>query len=482
MNSRMLLSFILLLNCLPVTLQAAEPIQKNKRNLVTDEPRRKKGKPEAAAEYVPTIRPTDGQHLALSMGKLTHETWEGPFVIWALGSSYTNMLGKGEFWKQEIPKRFPNAPPIVFRKMVGNSCPWQYLQGWARHLVVPDQPDLVIVYTIGKPADLDNLLAELRTQTTSDIIVPSIHWRERDSKLWGTSENAVDQDVAAVRKVCHKYGVEFVENRRDWAGYLKANKLPLDALLKDAVHQSEYGAQIINRNMLAHFRRPKKYSYEPDERQRLVVSTTITKTGSIKAQFVGTRIDLHGKTSPNGGTFKVLIDGKPANQNESFLMTYVQPDAKNSRKRFGKSPTVPRDAAPHGITLGNEGDKITPQTWTIVMTSDKGDYQLTGDRTGADGEGNAFNHFVSDSGQIVIEPDLWRRAERNRTGDRFTFDVKRAVMNEISFDGKPNAKFSVRAAQMLTNDEHTIELVPIKKGPTAFSHLEAFQPPFQTAR
>ena len=222
---KLFFSFICLL-FIPIFLPA-EPAAKRKRV--------SKGKPEGAADYEAKISPTHGQHLALTIQKL-EDGFEPdrPFLIWALGSSYTNMLGNGEAWKTEIPKRFPNAPKIEYRKMVGNSCPWQYLRGWARQLVIPDQPDLVITYTIGKPEDLEKLIIELRTHITADIIVPSIHWRERDQELWGKSENAKDQNVSAVRNICRKHRVEFVESRRGWAEYLKANNLPIPALLKDA--------------------------------------------------------------------------------------------------------------------------------------------------------------------------------------------------------------------------------------------------------
>lgn len=479
MTRSVLVSFTLLAVCLLGTSHAAKPVQKPKRNLVTDEPRKTKGKPDGAAEYVATVRPSDGQHLALTMQKLENGiSPKRPFLIWALGSSYTNMLGNGAFWKQEIPKRFPNAPPIVFRKMVGNSCPWQYLQGWARHLVVPDQPDLVLIYTIGKPADLEKVIVELRTHTTADIIVPSIHWRQRDAKLWGKSENAADQNVAAVREVCRRHSVEFVESRRDWAEYLKANNLPLDSLLKDAVHQSEYGAEIINRNILAHFQKPETFTYKPEDRERRIQA--VKKDDGSSVSFVGTRVDLHGTRSAKGGTFKVMIDGKPAGQTDAFLMSYVQPDENNSRERFGKSPTVPRDTAPHAITPGKD---ISPQTWTIVMTSDKGDFKLTGSKAGDDGEGNAFKRFESNSGQIVIEPELWRRAERNRTGDRFTFDVKRATQSTVSFNGNDGEPFTIRLAQMLTNGQHSIALVPVAGGgldsAVAITAFEVFQPPLR---
>ena len=458
-------------------LHAAEsktPTREPKRNLTTDEPRTPKGKPDGAPDYVPKTGPTDGQHLALTMQKLENGIDPPrPFLVWALGSSYCNMLGNGEAWKTEIPKRFPKAPPIEYRKMVGNSCPWQYLRGWARHLVIPDQPDLVLIYTIGNPSDLEKLIIELRTHTTADIIVPSIHWRERDQRLWGSSENAADQDVAAVREVCRKYDVEFVENRRDWGEYLKANNLPIPSLLKDAVHQSDYGARIINANIMAHLHHPEKFSYEPSSREQRIRPQRDGR-GVIHATFAGSRIDLIGTKSPGGGTFKVLLDGKPADQVDAFLMTYVQPGTKNSREPAGRSPTVPRDSSPHGITLGKN---LVPQNWTIEMTSDAGDFELTGSVTGPDGKGNATKPFTSVSGQIIIEPELWRRAERNRQGDCFTFEVRRCVAPEVSFQGIAGERLAVRLAQMLPNTTHTLELRPVKAGEAGIERFDTYSPP-----
>ncbi|MBL9133268.1 MAG: hypothetical protein JNG86_18805 [Verrucomicrobiaceae bacterium] len=80
-------------------------------------------------------------------------------------------------------------------------------------------------------------------------------------------------------------------------------------------------------------------------------------------------------------------------------------------------------AQPHGITLGQ---RIVPQTWTVVMTSDSGDYTLAGSVTSLDGNGNVFKPFTSASNQIVIEPDLWPR-----TGDRFTLEVNATVLDII---------------------------------------------------
>ncbi|MDF1659860.1 MAG: SGNH/GDSL hydrolase family protein [Verrucomicrobiales bacterium] len=445
----------------------------SKRSLVTDEPVFSMGKPEGAPEYVAKVDPKAGQHFALTLDKLQNgfET-DRPFLIWAIGSSYTNMLGSGEFWQREIPKRFPNAPEIRYEKMVGNSCPWQYLRGWARHLVVPDQPDLVITYTNGKPEDLEKLIIEIQSQTTADIIVPSLHWRMRGQALWGKSESAPDQDVGAVREVCRKYGVEFVESRRDWAAYLTENNLPIESLLKDAVHQSDYGASIVNTNMFAHFQPDAPFSYDPKGRER-TIQPELKEDGSYAATFTGNRVDLIGKKSPAGGAYQILIDGKPASEVETFLMSYVLPDPGNAKVGRGSNP---RDQSPHGVGLGAG---VIPQNWKIVMTSDTGDFKIEGSVTGPDGKGNAFEAFTSDSGQIEIDPYLWRRAERNRTGDFFTFEVKRSVLDTVDFRGIEGEVLDLRLAQVLPNAEHSLELIPIEPGSGQIDFLHVFEPPLK---
>ncbi|MDF1824994.1 MAG: SGNH/GDSL hydrolase family protein [Verrucomicrobiales bacterium] len=458
--------FLTLLGLIPDRVESREA----GRSLITDEPVFSMGKPEGAAKYVAKSGPKAGQHLALTMHKLKNGLEpDRPFLIWAIGSSYTNMLGSGEFWQEEIPKRFPNAPEIRYEKMVGNSCPWQYLRGWARHLLVPDQPDLVITYTLGKPEDLEKLIVEIQSQTTADIIVPSIHWRLRGQEMWGKSENSPDQDVEAVRAVCRKYGVEFVESRRDWATYLRENDLPIEALLKDAVHQSDYGAWIVNSNIAAHFQPDSPFSYEPSSRERKI-QPQVGDEGGYTVRFTGNRIDLIGQQSPEGGRFEVFIDGRPAREIDAFLMSYVLPDPRNAKVGKGSNP---RDQSPHGVTLR---DEVIPQTWRIEMTSDRGDYRIEGSVTGPDGQGNAFEPFTSDSGQIEISPYLWRRAERNRAGDFFTFEVRRSVSDEVNFQGEDGESFVVRLAEVLPNTEHTLELRPVDGGSAQVDFFQVFEP------
>ncbi len=129
--------------------------------------------------YDVSPRPGDGKNLALSVAK-----WEGragipgkPFVIWALGSSYTAWQGDGFELIQAIRKRFPNAPPIVYRKHGGPGTPWEYVYAWIKQFVAAEQPDLIFTYTTGTLDGLDALLAETRRHSTAEIIVPSVHFK-----------------------------------------------------------------------------------------------------------------------------------------------------------------------------------------------------------------------------------------------------------------------------------------------------------------
>ena len=453
-------------------------------------------------------RPGDGKNLALTIGKLENGiSPQRPFLVWAIGSSYTNMLGLGEIPIEIIGRRFPKAPQIVYKKHVGASVTFHYIRGWARHVVIPQQPDLVLIYTIGKPEDLDTLLTELRRGTTADIIVPSIHWRMRDVPLWGKSENAADQDVESIRRVCAKHGVEFVENRREWAQHLKTHGLKIEIaaegnLLKDAVHQSEYGKLIINENIARHFARPERFAYDPLGRERrlypgqpgslgrgetiefddqwtlengsLVASAKDTR---LRVRFEGRRIDLIGRLSAKGGSVKVLVDGKPADQVDAFFTTFINVGPKNVRPERG----LVTDRAPHAVELGRN---LVPQAWTITMLDDEGNYKLEGSVTGFDGQGNNVEPFTSNSQQISVPSDMWRYARDrqgkavNKRGDIFTWKVYRTGVASIDFKGNKDEPFRVKLIQNLTNGPHVLELITTE-GKVGVDAFDVFEPPLK---
>jgi len=332
----------------------------------------------------------------------------------------------------------------------------------------------------------------------------------------GRDEDATNfANIPEMRRIGKKYGVELVENRREWAQSLRDHNMTVEVdpdhgLLLDAVHQSRYGTLVINENIVRHFATRHAYAYDPDSRERRLSVTSsepasgqesaaisgsewtlregvagATASGSrIKVRFTGNRIDLIGVASPDGGKARVLLDGLPAEAVPCFSAGPVVASANNARPKQGSLG----DIGPHGIALGTN---LVPQTWTIQVTDDQGNYGLTGGVTGADGTGNMLKPFVSHSGQISIPPELWRHGPGcvpflspwdgrivNKPGDSYTFNVSRACQPIVDFRGADGA-FRVTLFQALANRPHVLELIAAGDGKVTVKSFDVFEPPLR---
>ncbi|MEM8953428.1 MAG: hypothetical protein AAGD22_04675 [Verrucomicrobiota bacterium] len=417
-------------------------------------------------------RPGDGANLALFVEKLRNKAGSRePLLVYGIGSSYTNMLGNGERLVQWVREHFPNAPPVIYKKHVGSAVNYDFTRGWMRQLVLGERPDLVILYSGGEAEDLEKLMADFRPHSTADVMVASLHLRERDGALTEDAVNAPEWD--AVRDVALRYGCEWVDNRREWAAYLEDHGKPIEWLLKDAVHQTDHGALVINENIVRHVRGNDEPGYEAAERERFLAFDATPardgegiekgERGEVRVHFRGNRLDLVGRSGPGGGLMTVEVDGAPGGEADVFLTTLIVPGPKNHRPERGSTA----DRAPH---LALVGENVVPQQWTIRMTSDVGDYELEGSMTGLDGKGNNGEDFVSDSGQVKIPAALWRRrtepdgTHTNRKGDTFSWEVFRSAMGEISFEGSEGDLVGEVIVENLENGWHEVVLRPSERG------------------
>ncbi len=444
-------------------------------------------------------RPDDGSNLALSISKLQGKGIPGqPFVVWALGSSFTNFLGNGEDLRQKILPRFPDAPPIIYRKHVGSGTPYEFVRGWTRQFAVRDYPDLILIYTNGTPEGLEQTLRTIRQSCTADVIVPSLHFWARAKNNWRATTDTSYWDQ--IRDICKKHGVEFVENRRELADWFDSAEQNPTNILGDSVHQNELGRRLINLNIARHFAIPRSVGYNPAERERRIraawalreASSLIQTTGQwqidrdglvrssqkgarIKLTYRGNRFDILGQRVRGGGTARVSIDGVPAQEYPAFAATYIRPDKKNHTT----GGAMPGDNAPHAITLGK---KPVPQSWTIRMLDNQGAFQLTGSQAGPDGQGNNRQPFVSNTEQIVVNPDLWRNPNGNRKDDTFTFEVYRTTCETVNFEGPDGARLQQILAHSLPNKSHTVELEVRGDGPVVIDSFTIYTPPGTTDR
>jgi len=455
--------------------------------------------------YDVSPHPGDGQNLGLSVAK-----WEGkagipgkPFVIWAIGSSWTEAQRDGYGMIYAIQKNFPHAPAIEYHEHDGAGTPWDYAAGWVTQFVAAEQPDLVFTYTPGTPEGLDALLSAVRKLTTADIIVPSIHFARTSPMTPYDIENGY-VSWAKVREICKKHHAEFVEHRQEMAAYLTATGLKPDDLLWDHTHQNQHGRIRVWDDVMKHITDPGKFTYDPAALERRIPVNLATSTATEKVtlsgdwtaaeggmeskhagdkmtvHFTGNRIDVIGHKLPGGGTAHILIDGAPADQAPAFAMDYIEAKPKVWPQVLSGQPG---DHAPHTVALGKN---VVPQKWVITATSDTGDYRIDGSVTGPDGEGNVATPFVSKSGQISIDPKLWRNGRVVKegktmygtvTGDTFTFDVFRTATSNVNFEADKPEPFSEPLVQNLSNGEHTLEIVPVGDGLVDIDSCYVFQPP-----
>lgn len=179
-----------------------------------------------------------------------------------------------------------------------------------------------------------------------------------------------------------------------------------------------------------------------------------------------------GRKAPGGGTVKVLVDGIPADRAPVFLMSFIKPSQAHAWR------------IPHAVDLG---PNPLPQTWTIVMTSDVGDYRLEGSVTGSDGTGNLAQPFLSPSGQIGLNPRFWRQGRVEKKdqpveygvagGDAFAFDVYRCAVGERSFKADQPGPLVEPLVRNLSNQQHTLELITTGDGEVVIEGLYVFEPP-----
>ncbi|MBL9154383.1 MAG: SGNH/GDSL hydrolase family protein [Verrucomicrobiales bacterium] len=443
-------------------------------------------------------RPGDGAQLSGFLSKLTDPVApRQPLRVIGIGSSYTNMLGNGERLIQWIREHFPQAPPILYEKHVGSAVEFDFTRGWMRQHVLGRQPDLVILYSGGKAADLEKLLADFRSHSSADIIVASLHLREQDREI---TEATIDPpEWRAIREVARKYRCEWVDNRIEWAAYLREHRRDIPWLLKDAVHQSDHGALVINENICRHLvanpapgasaeatprsaaERLLRPGHEADGES---VSGSLDGGGKVTVRFRGSRIDLVGRRSQAGGVLEpgaIQIDGVALDEVPAFVTTVIVPGAGNHRPERGSAA----DRSPHLVRLG-EPAWLVPQRWTIRMHGDAGAYELIGSITGHDGYGHNGGDFTGRSGQITVPSELWRRrleadgeTYSNRDGDTFTWEVRRAVADRVDFaEGPEGEVFILPLADQLPRGVHTLEMGPLRGDGGEIIGFRVHEPPF----
>jgi hypothetical protein len=205
---------------------------------------------------------------------------------------------------------------------------------------------------------------------------------------------------------------------------------------------------------------------------------------TLQLRFEGNRVDViaaHVKGPLKTGTAKILIDGKPPSQDQrTYAVTLPS--------------RGPQTWFPCIRTIGFEKRPLI-ENWTLKVTEINADasvirFQVSGSKTGLDGQGTNTEKFVSRSGRVVIEPRDWMLADIMKI---FKQTAPPPVGYEIKWSVTPmfvdtyeapvatdQAKVYVTTvAQGLENGPHVLEIVPNGDGAVPVEAIQVHRPPLK---
>ena len=353
--------------------------------------------------------------------------------------------------------------------------------------VLPFYPDLLVFHVYGAHDKYEDIIREIRTRTTTEIIMQSDHankWPEprcqgnfwEEQKDWGDKMN-----YFLLPAIAEKYKCSWQPQRWEWVDYLKDNNLEPADLLTDSVHLNEHGrwlmAELLKRYLV----------YLPDEPQdewKDIVKTYEVgrdiqwKNDRLTLKFEGNRV-VALASKGTGGKATVLIDGtKPSEHPECY--TFTRPSGTPvirwpaiKKITWQKPPILESWEA----TCSGFNDKQNEFTFTVK-----------GSVTGPDGGGNAKQKFVSNSGRIVIEPEDWvfeydKTVGNKKIPDGFkvSWSVKLMGTDEYKAPGvdDPAREYTTVLASNLKNTEHTIELLAENDSKPIIQAIRVYKPPFK---
>jgi hypothetical protein len=442
-----------------------------------------------AAEYPAPAPPEDmssyGKHFQRSMTLMATSTPEKRNTVRVLfyGQSIV-----GQNWHtmvaEDLRKRFPHTDFVIENRALGGFSS-QRLVRTMHYDVFPFYPDLLIFHVFGSHTDYEEIIRQVRRQTTAEVIMQTDHankWPQPRAADAGAQKDWGDRmNYWFLPGFAAKYGCALQPQRWEWVRYLKDNQLEPKALLKDGVHLNEHGrwlmAELLKR-FLVHLPDESRDEWKGLVQEHVIGRDVDWDGDRLRLEFEGNRVVALAGPGPEGAA-RVLIDGKsPAEFPECYAFT------RPSGTGGVGWPAVKR--------ISWETPPMVEE-WTAEF-HDFNDAQtefrfsISGSVTGADGAGTARKRFVSNSGRIVIEPEDWvfeycRKVSKKRTADGWKVHWKVAPLFVEEY-APPAVQDAARENQTvlvqgLANGKHTLELVAEGSSKPAIRVIRVYKPPME---
>jgi hypothetical protein len=426
-----------------------------------------------------------GLHIQRSMSMLATSTPQHRKTVRILfyGQSIVGQKKWPDAVMARVKERFPHVDIVYDNRAIGGFSS-QYLVHTARSDMYPFYPDLVIFHVYGAHHRYQDIIHTLRSRTTAEVAIVTDHLGAReyvggelkDPGWWKTFMRGT-----MVPAVAEEYNAEYLDVTTPWIQYLKSNELDSQALLKDGVHPNDHGCFLMSR--LVERRLVHRPESPDDEWKNLVTTCEVGEDvtfhdGKLTLEFEGNRVVALPAPGEHAAALEVRIDGKKPSE---FIECYTH-------TRTSGCPGVEWPALLHV-----EFDAL-PLVEDWVLTVDEVEkantdftFHVEGSKTGPDGSGNSKEKFVSESGRVVIEPEMWMNLERDRKFKGIPiepgFEVKWSVV-PMFLDRyepvevvDPSREYLTTLVQNLPNGKHTLELTVVGEGTPRLRALRVHTPP-----
>ncbi|MDD2797669.1 MAG: T9SS type A sorting domain-containing protein [Bacteroidales bacterium] len=316
-------------------------------------------------------------------------------------------------------------------------------------------PDLVVFHVFGNHLFYETIVRQIRGCTAAEMIVQGDHFGINDGTgsagNWnfdltnmGNWENYMSFNV--VKEYCEKYGLERDNRRQEWYDYLRANSYIPTNLLADYIHFNEQGQWLAADLTARHFVYNPARVVDPNGLLTYyeLGKDVFIENGKITLPFEGNKIEIVPSESATAIVSSTIDSKKPSEFPNCYYYTIP------SGGFWAGAPFLRPG-------MGNQQE----EDWTITM-SGNGDFSVSGSKTGADGNGNKDNLFVSNSKKIVfVNSSDWGNYGVPNTSGSYTFKSKGMFVDKIDFDtvtaGSRN-ETPIRVIQGISNTQHTLEL------------------------
>jgi|GEM_PF-2096642 len=397
--------------------------------------------------------------------------------------------------EQDLRARFPEADLVIEHDAIGGFYA-QRLVKTAHHMIYHRYPDLVVMHCYsGEYGEFEQIIKDIQTFTTAEILT----WTHHVDNI--SEETDADREFGSQvrREIANQYNFEIAEVREEWKSYLALhNENKSDFLLSDQLHLNSDGGDLLGALLTRYFEDPeadvstwedrvKEYPVlslsEIDEKFQGNWQTdgegfkTSDSNSKLVYSFEGNRIDI-GTMPINDllGKATILIDGKKPSEHIG-TWTISLPSKLQGYNRPG---IMKVDL----IDLPQKED-----TWTLTVKEVSSDgktftFDVNSAEFGFQGSGDNNNVFISDNGQISIQPENFSLPHAATLGrlPEAPFNITWEVYNdgfdvwepEKRTDGNIVDRYTL--VKGITNSPHVLEIIPEGDGVIPVKELVVYRP------